>query len=252
MDYEVRVAPDGVRTMCCVLGDTLIIWVSDNLDEVARERYIREKLGKHGISRRHGLAALLPAVGGHTAGHGNATAATAIVGGGAVVAAVAVTAAAVLPSMLEDHQHPHHPAAAAPARPRPGWSGKRSHPSAHPGTSKAPPPAARPRVTRTSAPPGAPSLPLSLPPGVPLGVPGLTRRPVRVPATSRVGPPNTRVPAPELPVPPTPDPPAVTTRKPSPLLIVALPPAGLRVWVHPSLSVRVRLGPERASAGHQP
>lgn len=152
MRYTVHAAPDGLRKMSIALDDILHIWVNDSLDEVTRERFIREKLDLYG--RRHGR-------------HVTATA----VGGGAI--AMGVAAVTVLPFTLggdsvhtpspvryagPSHSHPQQ--APSPAKPPTAPHPTDPHPPS-PKTDTPQPPGDTPRLVPATA--GAPNWSTSTP-----------------------------------------------------------------------------------------
>ncbi|MCU1658561.1 MAG: hypothetical protein JWO57_3217 [Pseudonocardiales bacterium] len=219
--------------MSIKVGDIVHIWVGDQLDEMARERYVQEKRRLNRVKRRRGLIPL-PMFGEHTAGHGMSGTTATVVGTGAIAAGIA--AAAIAPSILSDDPHPatRRPSVAAPAPTVPGPPVP-SHPPA-------------------SSPPGRPQTPGSAvsanPPVLPN--PPVSAAPVSAPAHVP-GIPRLHAPPPKLPAPPpvhVPPPPVV--RQPRPLLTVSLSPAGVgaRVWARPMLSVSAHVGSLQLRLGH--
>lgn len=233
MRDEVHDAPSGIRRMSIKVGDTVYVWVGDQVDEMTRERYIQEKRRLNRVKRRRGLLPL-PIFGEHTAGQGVSGNTTAtVIGTGAI--AVGIAAAAILPAALDDNQGStvRRPPAAAPAPSRPG-----------------PPADQRPPAVPTRKPPKQSQAPRETLPGIsPVRV--RLRLPVR---GVHVSVPPARVPdVPALPppvsVPPAPKPPPISARRPAPLLAVRLPAVGARVWLRPGLSVHVHAGSLRLRLG---
>jgi hypothetical protein len=97
---KIHTIPADAQSFWREIGDTLHIWVNDDLDELARHRYVQQAKREYGVTeerRRRRLIPLLPIRYGDTASA--PTAATAVAVGGSVLA-VGVAAAMVLPSVL--------------------------------------------------------------------------------------------------------------------------------------------------------
>lgn len=211
-----------------IANDTLMIFLTDDLDEVTRQRFIAQAKAENGIEdrKRRGLIALLPLGWGHAAGHSKTAATAVAVGGGVLV--VGAAAAVVLPLVLRDDSlpstHPPHAAAPAPSRGAPLSDGR-------PPAKSPPGPPKPPRQPEASAEP-------SLVPRHPLRA-VLGPAPVRHAVGGTLKPPHLP-PSPVKPIPVRPGP-----RRHLIAVEVSLPPVGLRAVVDPRLSIQVRLGAPR-------
>lgn len=230
---KIHVIPADAQSFWREISDTLHVWVSEDLDELAQHRYVQQAKREYGVEeerRRHRIIPLLPAGWGHAAGpHKTATA----VGGGALALGLATTAVLVPILDGDNESRTVRPHAVAPVRPPAPSKPRRPAPKQTP-PEQGPARPGRPVETQPSH---------SATPGIlALRLPSRLRHPIgRTVPVDDIGSAPT---PPHLPKPPAP--PRTPPTRARPLLRVDLPPvvnAGVRL--SPRLQIKVRLGSRR-------
>jgi len=153
LKVEIREAPEGIEANVYTTGDTLVIELAGDLDEVTRQRYITQAKAEHGIEstrRRIAIPFLLPAGGiRHVSPKRQA-----VVAACAAVLVAGVAAAAIVPTAFDSDAGQRHPPAAAPA-PRQTPPPQHAHPlvtppDVDPSTDTPPPARSTPPPERTT------------------------------------------------------------------------------------------------------